>query len=70
MRKELTKEQTSSLIKLQATLTKISLNIPCFFNIVMFRDRLKLIKEFGTTKDNKTKWILTDAGKRLLSIQL
>jgi predicted transcriptional regulator len=66
----LTEEQKSELRKIQATLTKISLNIPCFFNLVIFRDEMKLVREFGKNQNNTTKWILTEKGKRLLSVML
>jgi len=66
----LTEIEKSNLRKLQATLTKISLNIPCFFNLVVFRDEMKLIKEFGKNQNNTTKYILTEKGNKILSVMI
>ena len=62
--------ELSGLRKVQNVLAKISTNQPVFFNVVLLRDKLKLIKEFGLTDKNCAKWILTEKGKRLLSFQM
>jgi len=57
----------SEIRKLQATLTKISLNKPTFFNLVNFRDKLNLIKEHGKDIKNCTRYILTEKGKMVMN---
>lgn len=56
------------LRELQATLTKISLGVPTFFNVVQFRDVQKLVKEHGKKSNVFTNWILTEKGKQILNI--
>ena len=60
-------EELKTARKLQATLTMIHVGTPCFFNVAEFLGK-GLVKEFGKTSDNKTKWILTEKGKRLLTV--
>ena len=62
-------EQRQSIIKLQATLTKISVKANVFFNVAQFVS-MGLVKEYGKTIDNKTNWILTAKANQILSIQL
>ena len=56
------------LKELQATLTKVSLGVPVFFNIVQFRDVHGLVKEHGKKPNGFTRWILTEKGKQILNI--
>lgn len=56
------------LRELQATLTKIKLEVPVFFNIVQFRDVYGLVKEHGKKSNGFTKWILTEKGNKILNI--
>ena len=65
----LTNEQKSSILKTQATLTKIANKQPVFFNVAQYTS-MGLVKEFGKTFDNKTNWVLTERGTRVLNIQL
>lgn len=60
-------ENLSEIRKLQATLTKISLNQPTFFNLVNLRDKLNLIKEHGKDVNNRTKYILTKKGQMVMN---
>ncbi len=68
--KVITETERSTMIKLQATLTKIATKIPVAFNIVQFRDKMGLVREFGKRYDNSTNWILTEKGKQILNVQL
>lgn len=56
------------LKELQATLTKIKLEAPVFFNIVQFRDVQGLVKEHGKKANGFTRWILTEKGNKILNI--
>lgn len=56
------------LRELQATLTKIDLDIPVFFNIIQFRDVHGLVKEHGKNSKGFTRWILTPKAKQILNI--
>ena len=58
----MTTEQSKIIRELQAKLTNIKLGKKCFFNIVQFRDELKLVKE------HNGKWILTEKGKSYLNV--
>ena len=62
-------EQRQSIIKLQATLTKISVKANVFFNVAQFVS-MGLVTEYGKTIDNKTNWILTAKANQILSIKL
>jgi len=68
--KNLTTEQKTNILKTQATLTKVLNKIPCFFNIVLYRDQLQLVREHGKTKNNTTNWILTEKGKSILNFSI
>jgi predicted transcriptional regulator len=65
----MTPEQRATIIKPQATLTKISIKADVFFNVAQFTS-MGLVKEHGKTHDNKTNWVLTEKAKRILNIQL
>lgn len=56
------------LKELQATLTKIDLGLPVFFNIIQFRDVQGLVKEHGKKPNGFTRWVLTEKGKQILKI--
>lgn len=62
-------EQRQAIIKLQATLTKISVKANVFFNVEQYVS-MGLVREYGTTIDNKTNWVLTAKANKILSIQL
>jgi hypothetical protein len=62
-------EQRQAIIKLQATLTKISVKANVFFNVAQYVS-MGLVREYGTTIDNKTNWVLTAKANKILSIQL
>ena len=61
------KEIRKTIIKLQATLIKIEMKSPVFFNITQYK-KLGLIKEYGKTLDNKVNWILTQKAKQYLNV--
>ena len=61
-------ENNQTILKLQATLTKIKTKKPCFFNVVQFLN-LGLVKEHGRTIDNKTNWVLTEKANAILNVQ-
>jgi hypothetical protein len=56
------------LKQLQATLTKISLEVPVFFNIIQLRDIHGLVKEHGKKSNGFTRWVLTEKGKQILNV--
>ena len=56
------------LRELQATLTKISLGVPVFFNIVQFRDVHGLVKIHGKNSKGLDNWVLTEKGKQILNV--
>jgi hypothetical protein len=58
----MTTEQAKTIRELQAKLTNIKLGKKCFFNIVEFRDELKLVKE------HCGKWALTEKGISFLNV--
>lgn len=60
-------ETRNIIIKLQATLTKISLKSPVFFNVTQFIN-LGLVREHGKTRDMKTNWVLTEKAKKYLNV--
>lgn len=68
-REMLSDSQINEIKKVQAVLLSISLGTPVFFNIVQYIN-MGLVKEHGKTLNNKTKWILTEKAKQILSIQL
>jgi hypothetical protein len=65
----ISEEHKKALLKVQATLLAIEAKRPVFFNISAYQ-RLGLVKEFGRTIDNKTNWILTEKGKRVLDAHI
>lgn len=65
----LTSNQKETILKLQATLTKITNKQSVFFNVAQFVS-MGLVKEYGKTIDNKTNWILTEKAKQILNVQL
>jgi len=69
LRGSIEKETRKTIIKLQATLTKISLKVPVFFNITQYK-KMGLVREHGKTLDNKTNWILTEKAKQYLKVQI
>lgn len=69
MKTDITSEEKTTILRLQATLTKIDNKQPCFFNLVQFLN-MGLIKEHGKTFDNKTNWVLTEKARQILNIQL
>lgn len=73
----MTTEQRSTILTLQATLTKIAVKQPVFFNLVQFRDQLGLVKEHGKREEFVngarrivTNWVLTEKGNQIMNIQL
>lgn len=73
----MTTEQRSTILTLQATLTKIAAKQPVFFNIANFRDKFGLVKEHGKreefingTRRIVTNWVLTEKAKQIMNVQL
>jgi len=65
----ITTEQRSTILRLQAILTKIETKQPVFFNVAQFTD-MGLVRGHGKTFDNKTNWVLTEKAKQILNVQL
>lgn len=64
--------ETKAIIrKTQAVLMQIKNEIPVFFNLVEYRDKLGLIKDSGKkTSRNTTKWVLTEKGNMFLNFAI
>lgn len=60
-------ENRETILKLQATLTKIKTKKPVFFIVANFV-KWGLVREHGTTSDNKTNWVLTARGQSFLDV--
>ena len=58
----MTNQQKAEIRKTQAILTKITVGSKVFFNIVNYRDKLGLVKEYNGN------WILTNKGKMIMNI--
>ena len=64
---EIDREQ---IVKVQAVLAKHASGGCCFFNYSMYVVRLKLLKEHGVDSKNCPRYVLTQAGERLLNITI
>lgn len=62
-------ENKDTILKLQATLTKIANKQPVFFNITLYK-KWGLVREHGLRNDNTPNWVLTEKAKRFLTVQL
>ena len=58
-------QNRETILKLQATLTKIKTKRPVFFIVANFVN-WGLVREHGKTSDNKTNWVLTEKGQSFL----
>ena len=66
---EITKEDAKSITSVQVILNKIEKKIPVFFNITLYK-KLDLVKKFGTRRNGKINYILTEKGKRVLNFMI
>lgn len=55
------KEQIQAIRKIQAILTLIKVGRPVFFNLVEYRDQLKIVKE------HNGKFVLTEKGNMIMN---
>lgn len=60
----ITDDERKAVYKLQATLIAIDQQRDVWFNITLY-ERLGLVRTWGKTIDNKTRWILTGKGRRM-----
>lgn len=57
----------SEITEIQTVLSSIDNNEDVFFNIVQYRDKWGLVREYGKKIGNKTRWILTPKGRQILN---
>lgn len=63
----LTEDQKKNIREVQTVLMNIEAKRDIFFNVQVYKN-MGVIKEYGKTIDNKTNWVLTEKGKRILSV--
>lgn len=62
----MTQEEQNAIEKVRAVLWKIKHKQPVFFNIVQY-ENLGLVRAFGVDSKNRTNWVLTEKGKRIIA---